>query len=301
MNKTLFTLATFLTLVLVISITYRLDKQTFVPITNQESPFIIEPPPEPELEQTITTPEPEWDTYPAQRNITNLGKVLSDIESHMPAGHIYRDSDKITWAHETSHGIASHLRMKFQRGLRTNWNGKIWETVDLARRINGFYLLNDKVCIIDEPNTTISAAARLVPGRLHGGVYNLYMVQQARSWNSTPLYVFDEWIAYSNGTACRLDLQIRSRAETVLYMLEFNVYSICVGLASKSEDPQFKNFLMWHLERSMKLYNDSKNLGDTFKQDEYLQKMRTSQDAEAWREKTRNYLGKEWTKKVLGF
>ena len=271
----------------------------FIVNTQQETvtiaqPYVVYPFPqqpienEPELqpEPEVPTPEPEWSNYePKRDNVTGLGDVLNDIESHMPAGHIYRDSDKITWAHETSHGIHSHLRMKFRRD----------------KRINGFYLLDNKACIIEEPNTTIQATARIVPKSLRGGVYNLYMIQQARSWGDTPLYIFDEWVAYANGSACRLDLEIKPRSETVLFMLEFNVYSICVAHASGSEDPQFKSFLMWHLERCMNLYKDSKNLGNSSRHDAYLEKIRSSNDAESWREKTRKYFGPQWTNRVLGF
>lgn len=293
MNRILFILTLCLSAGLIFAIKHKVNTRTQPPIPYYQYPPFQEPPvsPDPPFnigpqpEPPIQTPEPEWTSYPAQRTITNLGKVLSDIEGHMPAGHIYRDSDKITWAHETSHGIHSHLRQKFNNG----------------RRINGFYLLNDRACIVEEPKTTIQAAARIVPSSLRGGVYNLYMIQQAGSWGDTPLYVFDEWVAYANGSACRLDLQIQSRNETVLYMLEFNVYATCVAHASGSQDPQFKKFLMWHIERCMNLYKDSKNLGNSSKHDAYLEKMRTASDAREWRENTKQYFGSDWTLRVLGF
>lgn len=280
-----------------------------------------ERPPEP---QVPITPEPKFENYPAKRSVTNLGKVLSDIDSHMPAGHIYQDNDKITWGHETTHGINSDLRMKFSRRTtiydndpnkmvlgQTENTELLGQMIDDAygnpafksyARINGFYVLEDRAVIIDEPSTTITAAANLVPRSLRGGVYNLYMVEQASSWNDTPLYVFDEWTAYGNGSAVRLDLGIKERSETVLFMLEFNVYSICVGWASKTKDDQFKNYLKWNIARSMKLYVDSKEkLGNADKHDSYLETMRTGTDAESFRQFTRSYLGEDWTKPVLGF
>lgn len=246
--------------------------------------------------------EPIWTNYPPIRSVNNLGKVLSDIEGHMPAGHIYRDSDKITWAHETSHGIHSQLRQKYsRRQVYFRRLRKVFLIRFPNERINGFYCLDNKAVIINEPNTTISAAARLVPNSLRGKVYNLYMVQQAASWGSTPLYIFDEWVSYTNGSACRLDLKIRSRSETVSYMLEFNVYAISLAMACKTEDTQFKNFLMWHLERTMDLYKESKALGENPYADEYLAKMRTGSDANQFREFSRNYFGGKWTKRILGF
>src|SRR5690606_38202965 len=95
--------------------------------------------------QIPITVEPKFENYPAVRQPeSSLGKVLSDIECHMPAGHIYRDSDKITWGHETSHGLASNIRQKFSRG-----NGA-WRTVGgkpsyvSFARINGFYVLDNR-------------------------------------------------------------------------------------------------------------------------------------------------------------
>jgi hypothetical protein len=227
------------------------------------------------------TPTPEFVEWKPVKSVNNLGKVLSDIESHMPDGHIYKDSDKITWGHETTHGINSNLRNKHTS------QGKV----------NGFCVLENRGVIILEPKTTISAAARLVPSSLRGGVYQLYMVSQAGSWNDRPLYVFDEWVAYGNGAAVRADLNIQQRQETV----EFNNYAIAVAMAARTDDMQFKNFLMWNLERSMKLYEANKNIGDTSRSTEYLQKTRTSSDAEGLREFARNYFGKEWTKQILGY
>ncbi|RDJ35436.1 MAG: hypothetical protein DWQ19_11510 [Crenarchaeota archaeon] len=267
----------------------------------QEQP---KPEPKPEPEPEI---EPEWVNYPPLREVTNLGKVLSDIESHMPAGHIYRDSDKITWAHETTHGINSNLRQKYSRsyGGRDVWGRSAWKEIDGKPvfhngRINGFYCLDNKAAIIEEPPTTMQAAAALVPQSLRGPVYNLYMVQQARSWGDTPLYIFDEWSAYQNGSACRADLEIQERSETVSQMLEFDVYALALAMAVKKQAPnyddsQFKRFLMWSLDRSFKLYK-----GESRAQS-YLQAWKTSPDAEDLRQFTREYCGQEWTKKVLGF
>lgn len=306
MDKKLLLVVWFLTLALIFAYAHKakrikLEKPDFTtPLPTNPDPVFPTPPPvapQPEL----TTPEPEWtDFQPLRAADTSLGKVLSDIESHMPAGHIYKDSDKITWGHETSHGIASQLRQKHQRGFCSNWDGKKWWIVE-QQRINGFYVLNNRAVIIDEPNSTVSKAAALVPRSLRGGVYNLYMVQQAQSWNDTPLYVFDEWVAYGNGAAVRADLKIQSRQETVEFMLEFNNYAICLAMSCKSEDKQFKHFLMWNLERSMKLYEENRSIGDTSRSTAFLEKTKNSQDAEEMRQFARSYFGAEWTKKVLGY
>lgn len=263
--------------------------QPVVAVTGPVSPTI----PQPVVPPPVTPPAilklvPKFENYPPIRGsgLESLGKVLGDIESHMPAGHIYVDNDKITWAHETTHGINSNARMKFSR------NG----------RINAFYVLENRVVVIQEPNTTIRNVAANVPESLRGGVYNLYLVQQAAAWNDTPLYIFDEWSAYVNGSDCRLDLDIYNRHETVQYMLEFNVYATCVAMTSKSDDQQLKSFLMWEIERAMKIYEKSINVGGSITlRAAYIDQMRTSPDAAQWRVFCQQYYGADWCKEVLGF
>lgn len=270
-----------------------------------QHPYNPPPPPlqKPQEPQTPITEEPDFKQYPAIRQPQpELGKVLSDIESHMPAGHIYQDNDKITWAHETSHGLTSNIRMKFSRGHGAQQKYFKYPAFKSHARINGFYLLKDRAVIINEPNTTIRKTAKLVPDSLKGSTFDLYMVRQARSWNDTPLYIFDEWVAYANGSAVRADLEIQNRGETVQYMLEFNVYSICVGWSSKTEDEQFKKFLKWHLKRSMDLWDANRQSGGNLRNsNSYWEKVKTSPDARNFREFAREYLGEEWVKHILGF
>ena len=165
-------------------------------------------------------------------------------------------------------------------------------------RINAFYVLENRVVVIQEPNTRIRSVAAKIPSSLRGDVYSLYLVQQAGAWDDTPLYIFDEWSAYTNGSACRIDLGIQSRSETVQYMLEFNVYSSCVAWDSNSADPQLKAFLMWQIERAMNIYKESTNADGAAI---YLEKMRTSSDATQWRGFCKQYFGSDWCKEVFGF
>lgn len=267
-------------------------------------PQQIEPPSEikPELKRV----EPVFLNWPQVRVVdSSLGKVLGDIEAHMPAGHIYRDSDKITWGHETTHGINSNIRNRHQKWLVKYKKPRFFfmpgepYLVKAAERVNGFYCLEDRAVVIIEPPVTIHAVAVQVPQSLRGGVYQLYLVNQAGSWNDTPLYIFDEWIAYTNGSEVRKDLGIQSRAETVAYMMEFNVYAMTLAKVVHAkggyDEGQFKAFLMWNMERSVKIYNNEA-VAST-----YLNKLRTNSDAESLRSFARSYFGAEWCKEILGF
>lgn len=227
--------------------------------------------------------EPAWIKLPKVREPDQaLGTVLSDIDSHLHEGHIYRDEDVVTWGHETTHGINSVIRNRHHKG----------------RRVNGFYCLEDRCIVITEPPTTIKTVATKVPPSLRGQVFQLYLQSQAESdWNNHPLYILDEWVSYTNGSAIRKDLGIKSRSETVLYMTEFNVYALVlakvVHTKEKYKDKQFKPFIRWNIERAMSIY--SKESAAT----KYLTKFRKNEDAEELRSFAFDYFGEEWCQKVL--
>lgn len=196
----------------------------------------------------------EW---PKVRDVQNpkWGTILNDIDSHMPAGHIYADADMVTHAHETTHGINANIRNKFQVGMKIP---------------GGFYCLENRAIVIEGPNgITLSDVADNVPVQLRGSIYNLYLVEQRRHWNTVPLYVLDEFVAYSNGSAAGLDLAKKNlwvgdrRSDTISHMLEFLVYSTVLAKtikekASLYDDAIFKGFFVWSIDRSLRLFKKSK-------------------------------------------
>lgn len=195
------------------------------------------------------------DVKTIQNNVDrSLGVVLGDIESKMPKGHAYSDSDRITWAHETTHGINANVR-------NANFtSGKL---------INAFYVLESKALLLEEPKLTLRQVAPTIPNDLRGDIYKLYMVDQAASWNNRPLYTFDELSAYQNGTATRTDLKITNREETVSYMWEMSVYASYVIMLD--DDNERREALTWMLNRTSVLYYSSFK---TNKADSYLEKIK---------------------------
>ena len=79
------------------------------------------------------------------------------------------------------------------------------------------------------------------------------------------------------------------------YALEFCVYSICVPRASRSGDPQMREFLRWQIERVLGLYKASGARSD------YLERLRLNDDAAELRQYMRDYFGQLWTTTTLGF
>lgn len=242
-----------------------------------------------------------WLNWPKQKSLSgsDWGSMLTDIENHLPAsyGTTYRDSDKLTWGHETSHGIHAHIR-------NANWVS--------GKPRNALYVGGDKAALIDEPKIRKSQVAAFIPSSLRGSRYSLYVVGQTE-WDDTPLYLWDEWNAYVNGGAVGTDL-VDSGLFTggwrdgVNGQLEFTVYGIAVAMAVEKYDPayfasnvQFFEFLAFEARRAMTIYRKGAVM-TPFKwaeQDAYYAKMRTSPDAAEWRAFAVRVFGEDFVNEAI--
>jgi hypothetical protein len=189
----------------------------------------------------------EWIDFPAQKELNDpaWGPFLTDVENHLPIGYgsTYRDSDYVTWCHETTHGINSHIRNRFGGAGR-----------------NGFYVGSDRAAVVDEPRLTIGQVAEAIPLSLRGNRFESYLVSQRSSWDLQPLYLWDEWVAYTNGAQTAVDQapsRRNERRDWLMGMLEFNVYSLYVAKLAQengSDSKQLIEFFAWNWRRSMKLW-----------------------------------------------
>ncbi len=195
-----------------------------------------------------------------QSNVSaSLGAVLGDIESRMPKGHQYSAQDKVTWAHETTHGINNSVR---------NANRKS------SSRINAFYVLDGKALILDEPPVKISDIANNIPVVLRGdNTYNLYVIKQQKDWNDIPLYLFDEASAYTNGALTRTDLKISGFNSETQFMWELLVYSSYVAI--KAGLPKINACLYYFLNRASITTYSSSNIQNV---NDYLAKVKSTND-----------------------
>ena len=187
---------------------------------------------------------PLWTKEKPLREVdcANYGKALCDIESHMPRYHVYRESDKVTWSHETTHGLNSLLRNKHNVA-------------------SALYMLNNNAFLFaDHPKTTLEHISRLTTYK--GGVYNLYLIQQQQYWNKQPLYVLDEWVSYINGSITGLELNL-NRGESIEYALEFNFYAQALIEAVEQDDSNYSdldilaNFIGWCVGLTFELFNEA--------------------------------------------
>lgn len=195
------------------------------------------PVPEPEPEpQPIPGTDVEWINFPASRNDSNSSwkSFLTDIHNHLPKqyGNQYYGGDLITHCHETTHGINNHI---------SNTYGYY-----------GYYVGNDKACIVKQPKIKISQVASLIPNNLRGSRYQLYLISQQKDWNSYPLYLFDEWVAYTNGAITGLQVVDSFESGQNLHMVmtarsmnyNFNLisdriypsYTCCLNVTAGSND-----------------------------------------------------------------
>ena len=142
-----------------------------------------------------------------------FGGTLGQIDSRMRGGpgypwQNYRDNDKVTWAHEGTHSV--NARIRIDSGVQ-----------------NGYYLLdNHGITLKRVPNLTLRQVAQAVPRDKRGKIYNLYLVQQTRDWNDTPLYVLDELTCYVNGAVVGIEYEMTDRAtQSYNYAMEMWEYS----------------------------------------------------------------------------
>ncbi len=193
--------------------------------------------------------------YRATRTDTGAawGPVLTDIQNHLPPsyGDMYWFEDSyMTAGHETTHGINSDIR--------NNHN-------DTGGRANGFYVLENRGVVVQEPNIRKADALPFIPQALQGSRHQLYMIEQT-AWDDTPTYVFDEWTAYINGAMVGVDEVERNIyrgqwTDGVYGALEFVVYSMAIAMATEQKDPayfasntQFKEFVAFNTRRAMTVY-----------------------------------------------
>lgn len=241
--------------------------------------------------------EPQWTPWKKIKEFRQerLGKTLNDIESHIQANHSYKfPSMPMTWAHETTHGINANIRNKF-------FSNKPVKA--------GFYCLNDQCVLIVEPQgSKISRFASKIPNILRGPSYDLYLRQQLKYWDNHPLYVLDEWVAYTNGTACGQEVKEYGWFYELLQAHNFCVYALFMAKQVEQDCPdydqtQLKAFIRWNIERvfqyTSNAIEDPANRLDKVRA--YLKGFKEAPEAEDLRIFSRKYLGEEWCKKFYGF
>ena len=203
--------------------------------------------------------------FPEQsaRSNEKWGSVLADIARHLPSDRRYQDAysrymqagDLVTAGHEWTHFLNEYLTLKSGGGT------------------SAYYLLGNNYVTLADPDGLRGHVPR-IPCSLRGDLYDLYLVQNAGNARIDPLYLFDEWAAYTNDVAVAVD-QLESgkplnrfdrriiQPRTAANVLEFMFYGYAVGMSVKEHDPRYyrseegnklRGFIRLNARRSMDIY-----------------------------------------------
>lgn len=215
--------------------------------------------------------------------------VYGDVMSHSHEAPFGDAHGRSTNVHETSHGINSWIRNK-------NTGNK---------RVNGFYVLQDRGILIDEMKFRKSQIAKFVPKKLRSFRFSMYVTGQ-EAWDDTPSYILDEWVCYVNGAKCNVEDVQKGKyrgewTDGVSGALEFSIYSVAFAMAVESNEPQsfsehLRSFLIWELRQSEQVFIVGRKM-DKFKwdkQDVLLHDLLTSSEAEPMRKFIKDKLDGVW-------
>jgi hypothetical protein len=233
---------------------------------------------------------PQFVSVAKVRNVNEDGTIYADVISHSkkPFGD---ESGRSTNVHETTHGINSQITNEHPSNVK----------------INGFYCLQGRGVIVDEPKLKKSYLIKFLPQNLRSYRYNLYIAGQ-KEWEDVPTYICDEWIAYINGGKCCVDdinrgLHKAKWTDGVSGCLDFSIYTVALCMAIKEHDPdywknniQFRSFVTWQLQEALNTYLAGHQMPmlKWDKQDALLKELLTSSAAEPMRKFIRNELNGIW-------
>lgn len=211
---------------------------------------------------------------------SNLGqKSLDDLERHMPENHIYRDNNKITWAHETTHGLNQHLTNKFAPNARC------------------YYIYENRYVIVPKPNMSLLNLYGRIPDFVRRDTAVLLHYFQNNTWDNSE-YILEEWVAYVNGCYARQDLKIESDDSEITFALMFNVYALYLSLYEDNQE--VLAFIRFNSERLRYITYQNRNIGDLSQAYYFWQKVKYHDDYAKFREDIMKKHGEDWVKYRLG-
>lgn len=181
------------------------------------------------------------------REIKDNNSLYSSVLSH--SKNPVTEQSRSTSVHETSHMISSEIRNSHKGN------------------VNGFFIPLDQAVVVDQPNVKIKDVAGYVPPNLRGSRYKLYLVDQSRYWNDSPLYIMEEWHCYALGGASavadsKLKLKLE-KTDAVAGSFEFMIYNTalfkCIIDTDKEYDIlKFKEFYNWLFSFSFKVFSEGR-------------------------------------------
>jgi len=158
--------------------------------------------------------------------------LVADVQRHLTRrefAYYGGFQDPVTQIHECSHGINAKLRNSTRE--RDNW----------------FYCLNNTAAGFSEPPCRKRDIASSTPREFREHrLYALYILG-ASDWEDTPLYIYDEWVCYSNGA------MLRRSASEIEYALVFAFYALALLKVARTKQytqlTDLSLFFIWNMAR----------------------------------------------------
>jgi len=262
-------------------------------IKKEDMPPEPSPQPEPEPEPHVPEPEPEPELKTKSLNMVNNLKedsMYGRVMSYTRRTDQYHSSRRSTNAHESAHGLHSHLGNVFRKEL--------FDRDKVNHIVNCFYVDPGSCVRLIEPKTLKSTVARFVPKSLRWKRYGTYVVGQ-RGWNDQPLYLCDEYACYIVGSTVSIEDhkagKINGWQDGISGAVEFSVYCTALCMSVKENDPEWwegeygKNFRLLmkkYLKDTKVLYDYAKKTKELYwdELDSFMNELYNNPDAEAMRQ-----------------
>jgi hypothetical protein len=217
--------------------------------------------------------------------------VYGDVLAHSAERPFGDAHGRSTNVHETAHGIHSYLRNKYSK----------------SKRYNGLYCLNGKAIVLQEPNIRKHQIIEFIPPNLRGYRFETYISGQ-KAWDDTPLYVYDEWVAYVLGGKCNVQDVENNKfnegwTDGVSGCLSFSIYAIATCMTVQKYDSQywqnnnqFRLFTVYMLKQAYNTFMAGRKM-EQFKwdkQDKLYDQLLNSEQAIPMRNFIKNNLDGVW-------
>lgn len=262
-----------------------------------------------------------WIKWPKIHNV-EAGKTLyADIINHCKSYKNFMEpGDKATSAHEVTHGANSEIRnshnllqeymvvdepffsvsstCKLPQRFMAEENKKTGKNKILHNvkypifgSINGFYVGDDKAVVIPEPAMRKRDTTSFIPGALRGMRYGTYVTGQ-QEWDSAPLYLYDEGVAYINEAWAQYELikanEVDHKDRIIDGHVEFITYLVAVMMAADQKrilSSDLVEFSRWLLDRACSIYFLSQGVFPRFDQtDKFYKELQNGSSASAIRD-----------------
>jgi hypothetical protein len=229
-------------------------------------------------------PDPEWSPWPVQRQRDGGSGFYADVMNHS-RGAPFSQGDRDTRAHETTHGINSEIRMSLLQG----------------RRGNGYYVGRDMAVLLDEPRFKLADLIPFIPRPLRGNRFKLYLEEQQSGWNDMPSYIFDEGVAYLNGSRVSVEEAVEGetgKTDAVHSCAEFSIYCTAFLMAAQKHDPDYfannkqaRLFLAWYVREAIGVYRSGQRFSQFRWDEKYYEILKTGEDGRPIRDFWEKELG----------